>query len=98
MPELSIWGMTIQDDDDFFAPFGRRMKGRVELIAGLSDGEAAMDFQKQDAPLPDSRTLISMVGVRHVLRSVHEQLWVPARTGRSHGIIRWPRSCTVTLP
>src|SRR5882762_7669858 len=39
-------GNAIQDDDDFLrALLDDGLKSRVELIAGLSDGEAAMDFE-----------------------------------------------------
>ena len=39
-------GNTIQDDDDFLrALLDDGLKSRVELVAGLPDGEAAMDFE-----------------------------------------------------
>ena len=39
-------GDAVQVDDDFFGAFlDDGLKRRVELVAGLSDGEAAMDFE-----------------------------------------------------
>src|SRR5438876_1142512 len=39
-------GNAIQDDDDFLrALLDDGLKSRVELVAGLPDGEAAMDFK-----------------------------------------------------
>jgi hypothetical protein len=86
-------GNAIEDDDDFLgAGLNDGLQGVVELVGGLTDGEAAVNVEDGDpAGLADVDLHGDAVG--HGFGAIHRTGVATAIRG-PNGIIRWRANCT----